>query len=157
MIGGRLENKAGGTSEFSHGDSLSVFLKVQVNEPITYGVEFFLKDGLGVPIGFCPSDTQNGLSFTAKPGVYLHHCTLPSIPLAEGRYVLDIMISLPLVRAHEMIEGAFIFDVESTIFPGTIRRISQRDGYGSVVLNVEFDQPVPVTDSAADQIPLKQP
>jgi lipopolysaccharide transport system ATP-binding protein len=151
VIGGRLENKATGSSGFSHGDDLSVVLKIQVNEPVTYGVEFFLKDGLGVPIGFCPSDIQNGLSFTSKPGIFIHHCTLPAIPLAEGRYSLDIMISKPLVAAHEMIEDAFIFDVESSIFPGTVRRISQQNGYGAFVLKVIFDQPIPDPATPGDE------
>jgi lipopolysaccharide transport system ATP-binding protein len=147
VIGGHLENKATGSSEFAHGDDLAVTLKIQVNEPITYGVEFFLKDGLGVPIGFCPSDIQNGLSFTAEPGIFIHHCTLSAIPLAEGRYSLDIMISKPLVTAHEEIESAFIFDVESSVFPGTVRRISQQNGYGALVLKVAFDQPIPAPES----------
>jgi len=151
VIGGRLENKATGASEFAYGDDLAVMLKIQVNEPLTYGVEFFLKDGLGVPIGFCPSDIQNGLSFTSKPGVFIHHCTLPAIPLAEGRYSLDIMISKPLVTAHEEIESAFVFDVESTVFPGTVRRISQQNGYGAIVLKVTFDQPIPDTSSPIDE------
>jgi hypothetical protein len=125
-------------------------LKIQVNEPITYGVEFFLKDGLGAPIGFCPSDIQNGLTFTAKPGIYIHHCTLPAIPLAEGRYSLDIMISKPFVTAHEEIESAFVFDIESSAFPGTVRRISQQNGYGSIVLKVAFDQPISESALSAD-------
>lgn len=151
VIGGRLENKATGTADFAHGDDLAVVLKIQVNEPINYGVEFFLKDGLGVPVGFCPSDIQNGLSFTSKPGVFIHHCTLPAIPLAEGRYSLDIMISKPLVTAHETIESAFVFDVDSSVFPGTVRRISQQNGYGALVMNVIFEQPVPDPGSPTDE------
>jgi hypothetical protein len=150
VIGGRMENKATGAAEFAHGDDIGVVLKIQVNEPITYGVEFFLKDGLGAPIGFCPSDIQNGLTFTAKPGIYIHHCTLPAIPLAEGRYSLDIMISKPFVTAHEEIESAFVFDIESSAFPGTVRRISQQNGYGSIVLKVAFDQPISESALSAD-------
>jgi lipopolysaccharide transport system ATP-binding protein len=155
VIDGHLENRATGSAELSHGDDLAVTLKIKVTEPITYGVEFFLKDGLGAPIGFCPSDIQNGLSFTAKPGVYIHRCTLPAIPLAEGRYTLDIMISNPLVTAYEMIESAFIFDIESAIFPGTTRRISQQNGYGATVLKFTFDPPVLETTSSASTSPVR--
>jgi lipopolysaccharide transport system ATP-binding protein len=147
VIDGWLENKGTASAEFVYGDDLEVFLKVQVNEPITYGVEFFLKDELGASVGFCPSDLQNGPGFSSKAGVVLHHCTMPSIFLVEGRYSLDILISKPLVATHESIESAFLFDVGPSSFPGTTRRITQQGGQGALILNIVFDLPTPEPQS----------
>jgi lipopolysaccharide transport system ATP-binding protein len=142
VVGGRLENKGIPTSEFARGEDLAVVLKIEVKEPITYGIEFILKDELGTPLGFCPSDFQNGLKFTAKPGIYTHRCTLRSMELFEGRYSLNVMLANPLVSHYEVIESAFVFDLSYTPFPGTTRRISQQGGQGALALDFAFEPSV---------------
>jgi lipopolysaccharide transport system ATP-binding protein len=141
VTGGQLLRRETPSAKFIHGDDLTIILEIETKTAMTYGIEFFLKDELGAPLGFAPSDLQNGLVFSSPGGRSVHRCNLASLPLVEGRYSFDIMISNPLMTAHEMVENAFLFDVETSTFPGTTRRLRQQDGQGPLILKFQFEPP----------------
>lgn len=122
---------------FQFGDAVDVFLRLRVQARQRFAVELVLRDQDHAAIAFFGSGVQQRLEFEARPGEMTLRVRIPEVPLAEGRFYLDIAAAETGRRFLDYLESALAFDVEMSDPLGSGIRYYQA-GKGSVYLPSHF-------------------
>ncbi|MBW3655397.1 MAG: ABC transporter ATP-binding protein [Gemmatimonadetes bacterium] len=132
-----LEHDGAPAGAFAFGDTLDLLVKVRANVPQRFGVEIALRDREHTPVVFFGSGIQQRLEFQAPAGESTVRVRVPGLPLAEGRYHLDLALAETGRRFLDYLESALAFDVEVSDPMGTGIHYRQ-GGKGSVYVPSEF-------------------
>jgi lipopolysaccharide transport system ATP-binding protein len=97
---------------FKYGDTLRLRLCFSLSKPLRVAVEVFLKTAAGESVALFASSHFQGLIFSGAKGNNEVELVIPALPLARGRYFLDIGISVPKTQWLDYVESAVFFDIE---------------------------------------------
>ena len=125
---------------FKYGDTLRLHLCFSLGKPLRVAVEVFLKTATGESVTFFASSHFQGQVFNGVQGDNEVELVIPALPLARGRYYLDIGISIPKMQWLDYIESAIFFDIEFSD-PGKIGydfRLAR--GFGAVYIEHNWTQ-----------------
>ncbi len=133
-----LETKGQKTSSLLFGDSPTLMIEVEVQEPTTFSVELILRQADGVPVAFAPSGLAQDWQITAERGLTVIHAKLPSVKLAIGRYSIDLMLAEAGIRFFDLIESAITFNIDGAAIGKKNWSFTQRSGQGHELWDVRF-------------------
>ncbi len=95
------------------GDPLRIRLGFEAMQPVKVALEVFLKSHMGQNLIYFASSHFHNLQVQATPGQEVQvELRIPHVPLARGRYSLDLALGVPYVKWFDYIEDACYFEVE---------------------------------------------
>jgi len=112
---------------YSSGQLLSIEIEYRArNLPLTVELFLSIADSLGTPLVCLDSHQSVGtFRITDTPGRFL--CTLPSLPLAPGEYIIDVKIAAD-GRAADRFPSASSFRISGCQYSGYCKTPSAKDG-----------------------------
>jgi len=147
IVDGWVERDGARGGPFAFGDTLDVLLTVRTPAAQRFGVEVVLRDQDHAAIAFFGSGIQKRLEWAAGAGDTVIRVRIPALPLAEGRFFVDLAVVETGRRFLDYLESALSFDVELCDPEGSGVRYLQ-SGKGSVYLPSAFS----VASGAAEPV-----
>ena len=117
---------------FRLNDCLRIQLGFEVDSSQPLGVEVFLKTLLGERVAYFPAEHFKGIYVRGAGSVEL---VIPHLPLAQGTYVVDVGLTVPMVEWIDFIEDAARFSVNVSDPGGTGFNYSQDLSVGCVLVD----------------------
>jgi lipopolysaccharide transport system ATP-binding protein len=114
--------------------SLQLDLVVFARERLTASIDFRLKDGLGMPVGYGSLGALNQaeiLSFDGGRNKVV--IRIPIGSLADGSYSISIDLTDPKVLYYDRAENCIAIDIEATTIGNASLPLQQAWGYGSIL------------------------
>ena len=102
---------------FRFGEGMRVFFCFEVKHSMTVGIHAIVKSMTGEPLIFF-SSLFDCLHIRARGSENIVELIVPQIPLASGRYTLDINLHIPYIQCLDYIESACHFDI-TMAYPGS--------------------------------------
>ena len=126
-----LLNEAGLPSTiFRHNDPMYVRVRFRATQSLRVAVEIFLKGTSGEKIAAFASSHFHGILIESDPSQEMTvDLVIPKLPLARGRYVLDVALTIPFAQWLDYVEDACLFDVEVSDPGGTGFSYGQSHGF----------------------------
>lgn len=124
---------------FSFGDSLT--LKIKINARGKYNkvaFEVLIKDQNNYPIIFLPSGLRFNTEFSIEKGITNLSCKIPFLPLAKGRYYIDLILANSGNSFYDYIENALSFSIDMSDPLKINTCYSQDSGQGAVHIDANF-------------------
>jgi lipopolysaccharide transport system ATP-binding protein len=120
--------------ETSQGSRLVLFCDLRSNIVERLGLEITLKDAQGFPVGFASygalSTTQ---SIDFENGRAALNLVIDTRHLANGNYLMSLMLSVPDVEFIDKVPDCLAFTVDGPRYDTGDRRVQQQWGFGSVL------------------------
>src|SRR5262249_37903601 len=111
--------------------SLQLDLKVFARERLTASIDFRLKDGLGMPVGYGSLGALNQAQILSFDGgrnrVVIR---IPIGSLANGSYSISIDLTDPKVLYYDRAENCIAIDIEATTMVNASLPLQQAWGFG---------------------------
>jgi len=123
----RLYKNGERSERFNFGDDLRIEVLIQARQAFRVSVEIVLRDGSEVPLAFLGTGMTLGKEFMLEPGENWVGLDIPRLPLAEGKYFLDVAVGLTGVRFLEYRESCRSFTVEISDPAGSGNPYIQKD------------------------------
>jgi lipopolysaccharide transport system ATP-binding protein len=125
-------------SVFSYGDNLELYVELQVEQAGRVALEMLVRDETGHPIVFLPSGLRFNREFDLWPGKAVVRCKVKSLPLAQGRYTLDIIAADSGRVFLDCVQSGLDFLVANCDPQGTGNHFRQDTRQGCVHLDADF-------------------
>jgi lipopolysaccharide transport system ATP-binding protein len=136
--------------QINYGEAIELELECFSQQTRTLAVELLIRDQMFHPIIFLPSGLRFGIDYClSSESPRIITCRIPSLPLAEGNYHIDILLCQSGMGIVEKHESAITFQVMSSDPCGTKRSFTQQTGQGCVHVAAEYSDRLP--SSALDR------
>jgi hypothetical protein len=130
-----LDSSSNPSRVFNFGEPLHIRVGFEARENMKLGVGVMLKSVTGEPITFFHTSHFHNHTVNANGPENVVHLVIPALPLAHGRYILDVGVGIPMIAWLDYVTEACFFDVEVSD-PGDVGySFRQSDGLGSVYIN----------------------
>jgi lipopolysaccharide transport system ATP-binding protein len=101
-------------SHLRYGEPLSIKVTLESRCNLTVGVECSLRDQTQAPLAYFGTGTLAGFEIKLKTGSNTFTINYPSLPLAQGRYTIDIGVSRTAKFWYILAENAVSFSVDES-------------------------------------------
>jgi lipopolysaccharide transport system ATP-binding protein len=126
-------------ARLNFGESLTIDVLCCAKRASTIALEVIIRDQMGHPIIFLPSGLRFNQEFTILEGTEKTvSCLIPYLPLAEGKYYIDLLVAASGYGVLDRREQCLAFEVVSSDPCGTQRSFTQQTGQGCVHVDAIF-------------------
>ncbi len=127
-------------SVFSFGESMEVHVGLEAQRPVRVALEVVIRDDQDHPVVFLPSGLRFNREFELRQGSNTLVCRVGSLPLAQGRYTLDLIAADSGRAALDCVQSALGVLVANCDPCGTGHHFRQETRQGCVHVDAEFQQ-----------------
>jgi lipopolysaccharide transport system ATP-binding protein len=125
---------------FSFGEGMRIVIGFQVEHPVRVGFHVVVKSTVGDPL-ILFSSTFHRASVSAEGGGNEVELVIPHLPLASGRYALDVVVYVPYIQNLDYVEDACFFGVDNSYPGGGGMAYEQRLGMGYLYVEHSWKLP----------------
>jgi len=101
-------------SHLRYGDDLTIDLTLESKGDLLVGIECALRDQTQSPLAYYGTGTLAGYEIKLRPGANRVAIRYPSLPLAQGRYTVDLGIARTCQYFYILAENAVSFSVDES-------------------------------------------
>lgn len=125
---------------FRYGEGMRLRICFEVSLPIRVAAEAYLKSSLSERISVFASEHFQNLLIAAAPNdENVIDLVIPHLPLARGRYSLDVGVSIPFIEWLDYVDDACQFDIEVSDPGGTGFTFEQSHGLGAIYIDHSWE------------------
>jgi lipopolysaccharide transport system ATP-binding protein len=109
-----LESVEISKSHLAYGDGLKIHMQIFSESEKIVGVECALRDQAQSPLAYYGSGILEGFEVKLKPGNNIITIEYPNLPLAQGRYSIDLGASKTAQKFYFLVENAVAFSIDES-------------------------------------------
>lgn len=127
------------SEDFSYGDPMRIQIglnSITLRDKISF--EVIIRDINGYPIIFLPSGLRFNQEFDIDIGRHHLICDIPYLPLAQGKYFIDLILAKKKDKFYDYIERGLKFNITQSDPKHTGYQYNQNSRQGSVHIEADF-------------------